>query len=240
MTLEAPAILKNYSIFYTDNLTVTNFSKSNPKTLQLYIPRFAQGDGSVIGIRTFIDTKANKSSSNYFAYAAYDQGSIKQGIRKPLSLVSQFLSFLYSYWIPLVLIVGAIIALLVAWNARRIKLELERIQQRHLEELTEKAQELHNKGAALASEAKKSDIIQLLETIVSIRRSIKDDILSKEYWWLFYALIDKKAFDKYLLDSPYVKASDYMLFDDFWHELNFRNSYVKAGQIDENILKKHN
>lgn len=121
LTIEAPSIIKNSSIFHTENITITNFSKLNPKALQIYLPRLAHGDGSFIEIKTFINTILNKSRSNYNVYATFDQGSIKEQIRESLSPEAQFFSFISTYWILFLLIIGLIIALIVIWRAKQIK-----------------------------------------------------------------------------------------------------------------------
>jgi hypothetical protein len=79
LTVQAPQNISfKHPIFSTE---IYNETKTeDPARLELYIPRFIQGDGSMIRIEALINNRSNMTSGNYIFYATYDQGSIRKTI----------------------------------------------------------------------------------------------------------------------------------------------------------------
>jgi hypothetical protein len=46
--------------------------------LKIFIPRFVQGDGSVIDVNLHVDSRAKISAGQYVVYTTFDQGSVKK------------------------------------------------------------------------------------------------------------------------------------------------------------------
>jgi hypothetical protein len=109
-----------YSILTTENTTVvTNSAKKqnfigyfydvlnnstakNSGIVKLYIPRFIQGNGSMIKIVTFTDSQENNNYRNYNVYTTYDQGSTWRGVFKKIT----FEDIIKSQWSTVVLILS--------------------------------------------------------------------------------------------------------------------------------------
>ena len=73
LTVKAPEEINGYNGFSTENMSL---QKAMPRVLQGYIPRFVQGDGSLVNISLMIKAtpKINYSKS-YAAFVTHDQGS---------------------------------------------------------------------------------------------------------------------------------------------------------------------
>ena len=93
-------------------------------------------------------------------------------------------------------------------------------------------------------EEKRKLSINLFKRLLSIRRTLKDEmrsdnVLSKDI------VSDLEDFEDFISEKVFVdinpfKSSDYLLIIDFRDKLYSRNSYIEKGQIDVNQLKKHN
>lgn len=81
LTIHSPANISNYKIFSTENYSKLNY----PSALQVFVPRFVHGEGSLINVDLMVDPKANISSSEYTVYSTHDQGSVRKvtGDTKP-------------------------------------------------------------------------------------------------------------------------------------------------------------
>lgn len=73
LTLEVPSEILDKIIFSTENYTIKQESK---KSLQLSIPRFANGEGSIISIQTLVNS-SKFPEEGYTIHAAHDRGSAK-------------------------------------------------------------------------------------------------------------------------------------------------------------------
>lgn len=71
LTVQAPPDVSfKHPLFSTERYTENK--TGDPTILEIYVPRFIQGDGSMIRIETLIDPKANLTSGDYVFYATYD------------------------------------------------------------------------------------------------------------------------------------------------------------------------
>lgn len=89
LTVKAPPNTSFNRPFFSTEKYIDN-ATGNPTKLEMYVPRFVQGAGSLIKIESSL-SPANVSgnhivySGNYIVYVTYDQGSIEKVI--PLSLI---------------------------------------------------------------------------------------------------------------------------------------------------------
>jgi hypothetical protein len=85
-------LVENYSADYENSTT----------SLELRVPRFTYGEGSLIRVKILIENKLDLTSSDYIAYATYDQGSYKKVlpiIKKPPPSLAELLSTLFNnFW----------------------------------------------------------------------------------------------------------------------------------------------
>lgn len=95
LTVQAPPSTSfKYPLFSTEKYSANK--TGDPTRLEIDVPRFVQGGGSLIRIESLIDTKTNVSSGDYIVYVTYDQGSVEQEIpvfekpTKPLSFIDIF------------------------------------------------------------------------------------------------------------------------------------------------------
>jgi hypothetical protein len=63
LTVETPDILKNHTIFSTEN--ITRVQMPGPNLLQIHIPRLAYGGGSFVHVNTLVNYTLHKSEPNY-------------------------------------------------------------------------------------------------------------------------------------------------------------------------------
>jgi hypothetical protein len=101
-------------------LNETEVRLINPALLQVGIPNFPQGEGSLARV----NLRYNVSQSptiypEYTAYITYDQGSSKIFIGKPLSLSDVIFNFWNTDWIPIVTIAVGIYILFSILNLRK-------------------------------------------------------------------------------------------------------------------------
>jgi hypothetical protein len=72
VTINSTSHISTYSIFSTENYTIKNI-ENNYEALQIYLSRFAQGQGILFKIDTIGDKHADISNNSYSAYSTYDQ-----------------------------------------------------------------------------------------------------------------------------------------------------------------------
>lgn len=82
LTLNLPSEIITYKVFTTETHSISQ-NKSN--ILQIFFPRFSNGDGSVLSIDTIIGKETNISNKNYIAYVTHDKGSLM--IDSPSALI---------------------------------------------------------------------------------------------------------------------------------------------------------
>jgi hypothetical protein len=130
LTIELPKRIVSYGIFTTENLTLitspkqqisgymffnksNNTSNKNTNILQLYVSRFAPGNGSLVKTVILTDPQEKTIQGKYNVYTTYDGGSKWTGVVNltstslQLSFQEQFKYFWntygkYAYFIPLV------------------------------------------------------------------------------------------------------------------------------------------
>jgi hypothetical protein len=98
LTVQAPYSITSHTIFSTENST--EVSSPNPKSLEVHVPRFVQGGGSLTEIDTVIDNKSNITTGEYRIYITYDQGSVSRIIpivQRPFSINEEYSSFWNQY-----------------------------------------------------------------------------------------------------------------------------------------------
>jgi hypothetical protein len=79
LTIHNPARLLNHSIFSTENYVENkNYTTAHPNVLKIFVPRFVQGEGSLISVNLNLDPKAEFNSGQYVVYTTFDQGSVKK------------------------------------------------------------------------------------------------------------------------------------------------------------------
>src|SRR5215207_5804032 len=114
--VNSPENITTYRVLSTANSTIVNLSNFNPKFLELYIPKFASGIGSLVRIFISVNTLTD---TNYLAYmnvyATYDQGSVKGLIPKQLGLADIWNNF-FNEWSFLISIISSASApVVLAW-----------------------------------------------------------------------------------------------------------------------------
>lgn len=71
-TIESPHNVTRFDIFSTENFTKENSSR----LLEINLPRFAQGEGSIVKINALMDLHSNITNNDrYTVYSTYNQGS---------------------------------------------------------------------------------------------------------------------------------------------------------------------
>jgi hypothetical protein len=145
LTVEYPFNIIDQSIFSTENYTKSNSSK----LLEMNIPRFAQGDGSFLRIRTGSqNTSAITEDDQYVVYGTYDQGSNMNSAyvieRPPPDVIDT----LVQWWSPVSSYVGIIISVIgiitgvltsiVQRSVRRRNLQNQRRSQREAAAVAER------------------------------------------------------------------------------------------------------
>lgn len=111
LTVQAPPhVTFQHPVFSTERYTQNR--TEDPSLLELFVPRFVQGAGSLIRINTFIASGTN-TSKTYTFYATYDQGSIL----KFIPILQQLRpSNVYALYIPIILlIISGITSLVVIY-----------------------------------------------------------------------------------------------------------------------------
>jgi hypothetical protein len=73
LTLQFPSNIVNKTIFSTESYTIKQESE---KLLQLSIPRLTNGEGSIMTIKSFVNSNIS-SKEDYTVYATHDKGSVK-------------------------------------------------------------------------------------------------------------------------------------------------------------------
>jgi hypothetical protein len=128
LTIQLPNKIISYSIFTTENATLiinpnekedvvgynffnisTRATNENTGVVELYVPRFVQGNGSLIKVVAFTDPQEDSNNRNYGVYTTYDGGSTWTGVFRMLT----FQERINSIWDALVFtlsIVPSIIA----------------------------------------------------------------------------------------------------------------------------------
>jgi hypothetical protein len=125
MVIQSPSIITSYKIFSTDNIS-SNMTDS--RSLKVYIPRFAQGTGSLLTVTTITTKKVDVNDfPKYTFFATFNEGSWKYEIQKPLSFFEIFQLFLKNYGITLIPISLGIILLILLWLNRTRTLITSRI-----------------------------------------------------------------------------------------------------------------
>ena len=118
LTIESPDNIINKTILATENVTSI---KQNHTILSLNLPRFSNGEGSVIKINVWTNSPQSSLIENMNAYATYEKGSIKYSSSNPQcpGLFTSFLLLPYSPLIILgILLLIAYFPLLVYVNRR--------------------------------------------------------------------------------------------------------------------------
>lgn len=78
LTVTTSSNITNHHIFSTENYTEINNTKHpNPKMLKIHIPRFVEGEGSLVTIDAMTNPKPNNASEDYNVYTTHDVGSSK-------------------------------------------------------------------------------------------------------------------------------------------------------------------
>ncbi len=96
----------NYKVFATDNV---NYKKIGSRILNISMPRFVQGDGSLIEVTTRLGEKPDLNKfPKYTIFATFDEGSWKYTLQKPTSFLDSMLRFLMDYGIILILFFSGI------------------------------------------------------------------------------------------------------------------------------------
>jgi len=113
LTIDNPAKILNHTIFSTEEYSENkNYSNTHPKILKIFIPRFVQGEGSVINVNLKVDPTVNIDSGQYVVYTTYDQGSV----RKILPVSEQAVSAepeQFKYYDPIILGITAAVAAVI-------------------------------------------------------------------------------------------------------------------------------
>jgi hypothetical protein len=116
--VEAPYNISNHRIFSTE--TYTEKFVQNSTTLEVLVPRFSQGDGSLVKINTLANSKPNLTSVDYVIYSTYDDGSNKLSahvsktpLAVPQTIGDQTNDFLAKYQYSTIGIIAGTIGLVV-------------------------------------------------------------------------------------------------------------------------------
>jgi hypothetical protein len=113
-TLQTPENMTKNSPYIFHTVNVTKSEKINSRLLQINIPSFPTGDGSIIRVVIWLATKPTVFPT-YVFYATYDQGSIKiiTQVPRQITFAESLTNFWDTYWVPIILIVSGIIVLRV-------------------------------------------------------------------------------------------------------------------------------
>jgi hypothetical protein len=99
----SPASIINYTTFSSNLRTITN--KLNSNLLEIYTPKFVEGEGSLIKVVMLINATPITNYLDYIAYATYDQGSVIAIPLQPLLIEESINSFMKVWSLPLILII---------------------------------------------------------------------------------------------------------------------------------------
>ena len=155
-------------IFPTVN--VTKIEKINSTLLQIHIPSFPTGEGSVIKVTIWLVKPIG--NTHYVLYATYDQGSIKIIIPRPLNWSDAFINFWNTFWIPIFLIASGITTLCGFIIYRYIIRRRESMRQ-----IAEISRVISKSNRAYES------VSEILYDILTVREDLSKDPLSIN--WLF-------------------------------------------------------
>jgi len=114
--VNSPENITTYRVLSTASSTIVNLSNFNPKFLELHIPKFASGIGSLVRIFISVNTLTDTNYLDYMnVYATYDQGSVKGLIPKQLGLADIWNNF-FNEWSFLISIISSASApVVLAW-----------------------------------------------------------------------------------------------------------------------------
>jgi len=117
LTMESPHNITSMHIFSTENYT-KRYTNSSP-ILEVNIPRFVQGAGSLVRIDALIDSHSKITKNDrYIVYSTYDQGSkmvaeyILPAPPRETSLSQEYSNFINTWISPLLGIITTISAIL--------------------------------------------------------------------------------------------------------------------------------
>jgi hypothetical protein len=117
LTMESPHNITSMHIFSTENYT-KRYTNSSP-ILEVNIPRFVQGAGSLVRIDALIDSHSKITKNDrYIVYGTYDQGSkmvaeyIFPAPPRETSLTQEYSNFINTWISPLLGIITTISAIL--------------------------------------------------------------------------------------------------------------------------------
>lgn len=106
LTIQAPCCaITIESVFSTENYSER--ITPDPNSVELDVPRFVQGGGSIIKIDTIIDNESKLTGGEYNTYITYDQGSVSRTI--PI-LPERAIEVFSDFWVQYGTTIGILIA----------------------------------------------------------------------------------------------------------------------------------
>ena len=238
LTIESPNNIINKTVLATENVTSM---KQNQTILSLNLPRFSNGEGSVIKINVWTNSPQSSLIENINAYATYEKGSTKYSSSNP-QCPDLFTSFLLLPYSPLI-ILGII--LLIAYFPLLVYINRRIDRKIFLELLT---QDLMNVRARLHENPSLTDKLALwnLDELVSYL-AFNHGLIFFISWVFFswagiiflvrfyiYTKIQQKnrAGGSYIWDlktynskiNIFKHMDDYIRIDDFYRCLKHRNN----------------
>jgi hypothetical protein len=240
LTVSSPYTIISQSIFATENITSI---KKNTTQLAVNLPRFSNGEGSQIRVDLVVMNPNPTTSSSFYSFATYDEGSTSYSTSNPKDCPDVLTSFLLSsFSLPIFLAIGGLIAYfpLVFYLMRR--------QDRRFF-VSEIIREVLEVRKALENNTQEKLIFFILRSFnISLRLRF---ILLAAFNWIIMSyvlkifILERKGDDYYLWDlkTYYAKAgiiinvNDYVIIDDFYTNLKERNSYIDNNQ---GVLVKQN
>ena len=110
LTVEYPHKITDLNIFRTENYSDTNSSQ----VLEIYVPRFAQGKGSLVKIASTMDSNITENDK-YKIYLTHDQGSTLELLSE--SQLSSRFSFDIQPWITSPYFITLVIGIIAGFSA---------------------------------------------------------------------------------------------------------------------------
>lgn len=177
----------------------------NRSLVEVQVAKLVQGSGSIINLMSSINNSYGLPV--FEIYAVYDQGSIQQSYRRPLTFVESlpdYVVFMRNYYNE---IIAPLFSFYVIFYAVFFVLLYRYIKRR---------------------KALKKLITGLTDNIMEVRGVLRNDLTNKdiipETWF-------KKPND--MRRRAIKKLTDYLLIDDFYSELRKRNLYLSKNKDKE-------
>jgi len=226
-------------------LTLLNINEPvlvNQPFVKLYIEKLVNGYGSLIELDV---NETHRASTNFAAYATYDQGSVKT-IEGDPSTRSSFSSNLLPWWFYLIIALVAIFYIVVA--AYVLILLYKRKKAKFISKITDQMLKVRRElkrnsyydqtfPFTLPRKQGIADILADCFLFADIFNSDTQEMVWGEFAYCFFGF---KVSKRRAINA----VNDYIRIDDFYSELGIRDEYIRntyEGMPDKiAVLKKQN